>query len=332
MVTMTCQYSGFAAPHIDPSMTLKCSRRSVLQSLLALLAASAGNRSLGDPSQSTHVALEGSVTAVTNRLSLAQWSLNRMLKAGELLPLDFPAYAQRTFGFVAVEYVSTFYRTLPTDGSWVSELKKRCDDTAVASLLIMCDGEGELGDVDTAARRRAVLAHRRWLDAAAALGCHSIRVNARSTGTPSEQAACCADGLGQLCALAEPMKLNVLVENHGGISCDGEWVAGLMRTVNAKNCGTLPDFGNFLLEDGTMADRYAGVRAMMPFAKALSAKSYDFSDAGEETATDYRRMIDIARAAGYSGWIGVEYEGKKLSEVAGTTATRDLLIKLGCTL
>lgn len=270
--------------------------------------------------------------AVRNRISVAQWSLHKMLKAGTLAPLDFPQFVQTTFGIAGVEYVSTFYRAMAADGSWVSDLRNRANAAGVSSLLIMCDGEGDLGDPDTNARRAAVEAHRRWLDAAAALGCHSIRVNARSVGTADEQRARCADGLAQLSALALPMKLNVLVENHGGRSCDGEWVASVIRQVGATNCGSLPDFGNFLCEDGTMADRYAGVAAMMPFARAVSAKSYDFNAEGFETATDYPKMMGVVRSARYAGWIGVEYEGKRLCEVDGTKATRDLLLKLDCTL
>ena len=268
----------------------------------------------------------------SNRISLAQWSLHRMIKAGSLAALDFPQFARTTFGIAGVEYVSTFYRGMAADDLWVKDLRKRADGAGVTSVLIMVDGEGELGVKESSARRSAVEAHRRWLDAAAVLGCHSIRVNALGVGTSAEQIAQCADGLSQLSALALPMKLNVLVENHGGLSCDGAWVAKVVGAVGAPNCGTLPDFGNFRCDDGAMGDRYAGVAAMMPFARAVSAKSHDFDAAGAETATDYAKMLTIVRSTGYSGWIGAEYEGDRLSEVDGTKATRDLLIKLGCTL
>ncbi len=261
-----------------------------------------------------------------------------MLKAGTLDPLDFPAFARRTCGVAGVEYVSTFYRGLPLGGtsgsvpSWIHDLKGRADGAGVKSLLIMCDGEGDLGDPDSVARAKAVDSHRRWLDAAAFLGCHSIRVNARSSGTLSEQIDRCAEGFRALCAIAEPMKLSVIVENHGGLSCDGEWVASVVRKTAMGNFGTLPDFGNFRCEDGTMGDRYAGVKAMMPFARAVSAKSHEFDAAGNETATDFAKMMGIVRAAGYRGWVGVEYEGDKASEIAGTNATRDLLLRNGCVL
>ncbi len=267
-----------------------------------------------------------------NRVSLAQWSLHRMLKAGRLAPMDFPEYAKTTFGFTGVEYVSRFYAQMPPESDWARELKSRCDVAGVTSLLIMVDDEGDLGDPDAKGRQGAVESHRRWLDAAAVLGCHSIRVNAKSSGTAEEQRDLCADGIVRLCEFAQASGLAVLIENHGGMSCDGSWVAAVVRKVGMPNCGTLPDFGNFRCEDGTMRDRYEGVAAMMPYARAVSAKSHDFSGDGSETATDFGRMLEIVAAAGYEGWIGVEYEGKILDEVAGIVATRDLLLKHGCRL
>lgn len=270
------------------------------------------------------------VAMTKNRVSLAQWSLHRKIRDGQLDPMDFPAFARATFSLAGVEYVSLFYRQMPADGSWARELRRRADDAGVTSVLIMVDDEGEIGDPDSSARERTVEAHRRWLDAAAVLGCHSIRVNALSVGSPEVQCDLCADGIARLCEYAAPSGMAVIVENHGGMSCLGEWVAAVVKKVNLPNCGTLPDFGNFQCADGTMNDRYDGVRAMMPFARGVSAKSYDFDAGGEETSTDFARMLAIVRDGGYQGWIGVEYEGTVLGEIEGTLATRDLLLRNGC--
>ncbi|MDA1263199.1 MAG: sugar phosphate isomerase/epimerase [Planctomycetota bacterium] len=315
-------------------MTNDYSRRTILQMLFAgtMGALGADMKNARAEGQDVATPLPSVKPIIPNRISVAQWSFHRMFKSGELSPLDFASFAHKSCGVMGVEYVNSFYKSLPLDGSWVAELKKRADDIGVTSVLIMCDREGDIGDPDVAARRKAVMAHQRWLDAAATLGCHSIRVNARSVGSATEQAERCSDGLRQLCAIAAPMKLNVIVENHGGLSCDGEWVASVIRATAAANCGTLPDFGNFTCADGTKADRYAGVKAMMPFAKSVSAKSHEFNANGEEINTDYPRMMGIVRDAGYRGWIGVEYEGEKMGEVAGTNATRDLLLKQGCVL
>lgn len=255
-----------------------------------------------------------------------------MIRRGELEPLDFPAFARERFGIGIVEYVNSFYASRTDDANWVPELARRASASGVASRLIMCDGLGMVGDPDAGARAAAVRAHERWMDIAAALGCMAIRVNARSAGDADEQLKLCADGLRALCAAARTRQLRVLVENHGGLSCDGAWVARLMRAVSMPGCGTLPDFGNFTCADGTVADRYAGVEAMMPWAGAVSAKSGSFDAAGNETAIDYPRMMRIVRAAGYWGAIGVEYEGKALGEIEGIEATKSLLLRLGCTL
>ncbi|MDA1260665.1 MAG: sugar phosphate isomerase/epimerase [Planctomycetota bacterium] len=258
------------------------------------------------------------------RISLAQWSLHRTHGSGELPALDFPARA-RKLGFEGVEYVNSFFRDQVKDFGWLGELKRRCEAEGVRSLLIMCDGLGALGDANAAARARAIENHWPWLDAAKFLGCHSIRVNAQSSGTWEEQRGRAAEGLQMLTEVAQAYDLNVIVENHGGLSSNGKWLSEVIRTVNLPHCGTLPDFGNFSLGDGKWYDRYNGVRELMPFAKAVSAKSHDFDANGEEKNTDYRKMLRIVLDAGYRGWIGVEYEGGSISEEQGILLTKALL-------
>lgn len=263
-------------------------------------------------------------------ISLAQWSLHRTLrdpKSG-MTNLDFPSVARQQFEIDAIEYVNQFWKDKASDTTYLQQLQTRCDDAGVKSLLIMVDGEGQLGDPDRKARRRAINNHRPWLDAAAALGCHSIRVNAASRGNHGEQSRLAADGLRRLSEIAAPMQLNVLVENHGGWSSHAGWLAQTIKRVGMDNCGTLPDFGNFHLtrgEGGLEFNRYQGVKQLMPMAKAVSAKSHDFDDDGGERHTDYAKMMKIVREAGYRGHVGIEYEGDKLTEAEGILKTRDLL-------
>jgi L-ribulose-5-phosphate 3-epimerase len=262
------------------------------------------------------------------RISLAQWSLHRALRDGRLNHLDFAATARRDYGLDAVEYVNSFFKDKARDADYLRDMKQRAADAGVRSLLIMCDGEGNLGDPDDARRRQAVENHYRWVEAAKALGCHSVRVNTASSGSFEEQQKLAADGLRRLTEFGARHELNVLVENHGGLSSNGAWLAGVMRMVDHPRCGTLPDFGNFNLGDGKQYDRYQGVRELMPFAKAVSAKSHDFNDAGDEVHTDYRRMMKIVVDAGYRGYVGIEYEGSGLSEPEGIRATKRLLEKV----
>lgn len=259
------------------------------------------------------------------KISLAEWSLHRALNAGELTNLDFPAVTRDDYGIDAVEYVNSFFKDKARDEAYLAQLKQRCDDNGVTSVLIMCDGEGALGDPDDAARTTAVENHYRWIEAAKFLGGHSIRVNAQSRGTPDEQQNLAADGLRRLTEFAAQHDMNVIVENHGGLSSNGAWLAGVMRAVDHPRCGTLPDFGNFRIGQDEWYDRYEGVAELMPFAKAVSAKSHDFDEAGNETGTDYVRMMRIVLDAGYRGYVGIEYEGGGLSEPEGIRATKALL-------
>lgn len=265
-----------------------------------------------------------------NPISLAQWSLNREIFGGKLDPLRFAEVTMTRYGLGGCEYVNTFYKDKIGKEGYLADMKRVASDHGVKSLLIMCDGEGALGDPNEAKRIQAVDNHKRWLEAAKFLGCHSIRVNAQSMGTWEEQRDRAADGLARLSDLAKPHGLNVIVENHGGLSSNGRWLAEVMKQVDLPNCGTLPDFGNFSLGGGKWYDRYKGVEELMPFAKAVSAKSRQFDEAGNESQTDYARMMKIVRAAKYGGWVGIEWEGGSPSEHEGILLTKKILEKCGC--
>jgi len=259
------------------------------------------------------------------KISLAEWSLHKSIRAGKIDNRDFAKVSKQEFGINAIEYVNQFFADKARDKKYLAELKTRAEDQGVKTLLIMIDREGNLGDPDSQKRKVAVENHHKWVEAAKFLGCHSIRVNAASSGDYDEQLKLAADGLRQLCDFAKPHGLNVIVENHGGLSSNGKWLASVMKLVNLPNCGTLPDFGNFRVSGSDWYDRYLGVEELMPYAKAVSAKSHDFDAKGNETKTDYLKMMKIVLAAGYHGYVGIEYEGGKLDEFAGIKATKELL-------
>lgn len=265
------------------------------------------------------------------KISLAEWSVHRMLaaKTGETLTnLEFPQFAKEKCGIDAVEYVSRLFEKKEKEAGYIAELNSRCNDAGVRNVLIMVGSEsGDLGDPDEARRHQAVEEHRRWLDIAKTLGCKSIRVYARSKGTPQEQQKLAADGISRLTEYAVPYRMNVLIENHGGLSSNAEWLVGLLNRVGTPFCGSLPDFGNFKISPTETYDNYQGVRMLMPYAKGVSAKSYDFNEKGDETTLDYYKLLGIVVAAGYNGYVGIEYEGKRMGELEGILATKALLEK-----
>jgi len=256
-------------------------------------------------------------------ISLAEWSLHRTLSKGTITNLDFPRITKTVYGLDAVEYVSTFMRGKAEDTQYLTSLKDSCAKYGVKSLLIMVDGEGNLADTSLAARTKAVENHYKWVKAAQFLGCHSIRVNANGRGTMGQMQAAAIDGLGRLAEYASKYGINVIVENHGGNSSYGKWLAEIMKEINKPNCGTLPDLGNFY-----EYDRYTGVKELMPYAKGVSGKTYDFDAEGNETRVDYVKMMQIIADSKYSGYIDVEYEGSKLSEDEGIKASILLLKKV----
>ncbi len=263
-------------------------------------------------------------------ISLAEWSLHRALYSKEINHLDFISLARTKFEIDAVEYVNTFFFDKAKDKKYLNEMNIIAKDNGVKSLLIMCDNEGNLGDPNNEKRNKAVENHFKWADAAKFLGCHSIRVNARSDNnlSSSEQLNLAADGLNKLVDYCSRIEINTIVENHGGLSSNDKWLSELMKKVAHPNLGTLPDFGNFLIENDNWYDRYLGVEELMPYAKAVSAKSHEFNSNGDEVRTDYKRMMQIVLKSGYSGYVGIEYEGDKHSEYEGIQLTKDLLNKI----
>jgi len=306
-------------------------RRTFMKSAALAAAAISGGQlvharnSIGNPVIQEHPTRE-----LFFDISLAQWSLNKKLFGGELDNLDFPAYAKDKFDIHALEYVNQFFKDADTD--YIKELLKRTRDIGVKNVLIMIDGEGNLGDTDEEKRQKAVENHYRWVEHAHILGCHSIRVNAGGRGTAEEVGYAATRSLRTLGQFAADYGINVIVENHGGYSSRASWLVNVIRNTGMVNCGVLPDFGNFIIDrrpGGERYDLYLGLQELMPLAKGVSAKSHKFDEEGNEVDKDFYRLLRIVKDAGFRGYIGIEYEGSDLSQDEGVMATKKLLIKAG---
>lgn len=265
------------------------------------------------------------------KVSLAQWSLHRQFLQKKSPTTDFAKLAKEEFNINAIEYVNQFYADTYSQ-ALINELKKQSEDYGVRNVLIMVDQEGNLGASAAKERKQAIEKHKRWADMAHQLGCHSLRVNAYGDGDYKEQALQAAEGLNGLSDYCKPLGLSVCVENHGDLSSNGEWLAAVMQLADNPNVGTLPDFGNFVTNYETKEefDKYKGVKLLMPYAKGVSAKVFNFNDKGMEADIDYDRMFTMIKQVGYSGYIGIEYEGENngLTEFEGIHKTRDLLLRM----
>lgn len=275
------------------------------------------------------------------KLSLAQWSIHKMIREDGVDPYTFAEKA-KNWGFEGLEYVSQLYNPELSEADYseeamaafVEKSNAEAEKYGLKNVLIMIDGQGNLAVNDEAERDETVEKHKKWVDAAAAMGCHAIRVNLNGSSDPEEWKANSVDGLTKLSTYAKDKNINILVENHGGLSSNGALLAEVMETVKMDNCGTLPDFGNFCItrkpdswDCEVSYDKYKGVKELMPYAKAVSAKSNDFDEDGNDTQIDYVRMLEIVKEEGYTGYIGVEYEGNILDEEQGILATKELLLK-----
>ncbi|NQU82236.1 MAG: TIM barrel protein [Bacteroidetes bacterium] len=271
------------------------------------------------------------------KISLAQWSLHRNFNNGNLDPVDFAGIAINTYGINAIEYVNQFYKDSGEDEKFWINMKKRADNVDVKSLLIMVDDEGDLGITNDKERQKSIENHYKWVNAAKILGCHSVRVNAFGEDSKEAYSAAIIDSMGRLADYAAKENINIIIENHGLYSSNAKLITGIIKQVNKPNFGTIPDFGNWCLsakwgttqgECSEAYDMYQGVSEFLPYAKAVSAKSYNFNDKGEDTKIDYYKMLKIVKNSGYSGHIGIEYEGEILSEHEGILATKALIEKV----
>jgi|TARA_B110000467_G_C18317112_1_gene482375 L-ribulose-5-phosphate 3-epimerase len=246
--------------------------------------------------------------------------------------LDFPKVT-RELGIEACEYVNAFFPNREPETAFIKELNKRSKEEGINNQLIMIDKKGSLGDPDKKARMESVKLHQAWVDAAAEMGCHSIRVNASSAGSREEQLKLLTDGVTQLCEYSEKLGINILFENHGGFSSDGAFLAKLVDTINLPNCGNLPDFGNFYNRTTeTQYPMYEGTEAMLEKAMAVSAKAYDpvpnkpyyTQHYITPVVFDFRKMMHLVFESGYTGYYGIEYEGENLekNEKAGILRTK----------
>ena len=262
------------------------------------------------------------------RISLAEWSIHRAIESRLITNLDFPRIAREQFGIEGLEFVNGLWEAPTQD--YLRRLKSSMQKTGAKGVLLMCDGEGMMGHSERAQRIKAAENHRKWVQIAAELGCHSIRTNMYPDKQPATPAEIdefikrCSESFNNLCGYATAFKINVIIENHGGISSDPDVQVRLMKAVNLPNFGTLPDFGNFPKE----TDRYEAVRKLMPYAKGVSFKCYDFSPDGRETSFDLERMMQVVLEAGYHGWVGIEYEGSRLTEFEGIQAAKRALERL----
>jgi sugar phosphate isomerase/epimerase len=288
------------------------------------------------------------------KLALSQFSLASQFWTKQLDPLDFPAKTMKTFGIPGLDYCSMFFADKAKDSVFLNELKKRATDSGCHNLRIMIDAEGVLGDLNKDERKKAVENHYKWIDAAATLGCEMIRVNVEGEGDPKEVAKAAEESLKTLIEYGRKSNIDVIVENHIGISCNGAWLASVMKNMNSPHCGTLADFGNFCVNRtkpptndiaGWMQtkcleeyDRYKGIEELMPYAKGIHAKTHVFDADGNDTETDFSKMFHIIKQSGFNGWVSIEYEGgllkmygkdsKYLDDDAGVLATKKLVEKV----
>jgi hydroxypyruvate isomerase len=253
---------------------------------------------------STSIGSLGKPSTIRNRslkddISLAQWALVDEVRAGKWKTTEFAKIAREDFGLNGIEYVNTLFE-VPTE-DYLKTLKKNAEDHNVTSVLIMVDSEGD-GCMPTAeGRRQFEINHRKWIDAARYLGCSAIRTNCRGPeGVDKNEALKWAvESYNMLLEYAASAQINVVIENHGGVSNDADFMVALMKQVDSPYFGTYPDWR----EPSKEFDNYTYLEKTLPYAGGMS---YRNQPTEELTA----KMIRLTKSSGYRGWYGIESSGR----------------------
>jgi len=294
------------------------------------------NSVLGATALATTPMLSKGLQEKALQISLAQWSLHRSFQDGTLDSVDFASIAMEKYNIDALEYVNGLYPDKGKDEKFWKQMKDRSTDAGVKNLVMMVDDEGDLGSASENNRLQSVENHYKWVHAAKLLGCHTMRVNAFGDSDREIYRMAIMDGMSRLADYAAELDINIVIENHGLFSSDAALIAGIIKEVNRPNFGSFPDFGNWCLsakwgstqgDCDKIYDRYQGVAELLPYAKAVSAKSYNFNAKGEDTKIDYYRMMKIVKESDFKGYIGIEYEGMEKSEHEGIMITKNLMKK-----
>ena len=293
-------------------------------------------------------------------IGLQMYSFAPLIMQGKFDLLGFPDLVKNTYGINGAEYWSIPFMGRENDRDFLNDLKRRSDDNGVDNLIILVDdidiktmqSGPSLASSNKNDRDTAIDYHKKWVDVAKNIGCHSIRINLRSEEENDQKILeNSSESISKLIEFSKQDIISIVIENHGGITGDADWLVSLMKNVDSKHLGTLPDFGtyNFCIKRGNLNfqslsencedqyDKYLGVKKLMPYAKGVSAKSHEFDKDGEELSTNYSRMIKIISESNYKGYITIEYEGAMkgmfggegtyLSPHEGILATKKLINK-----
>lgn len=233
-------------------------------------------------------------------ISLAQWALVDEIRAGKWKNLDFPKISREDFGLNGIEFVNTLFE-VPTN-SYLNQLRKNADDHGVSMVLIMVDAEGDGCEPTAALRKQFDINHRKWIDIAHYLGCHAIRTNCRGPKDVDKKEALkwAAESYNMLLEYSQQAKISVVIENHGGVSNDPDWMVELMQEVNNLYFGTYPDWRR----PSDDFDNLDYLKKMLPWAGGMS---YRNQPTEELTA----KMISLCKDSGYKGWYGIESSGRE---------------------
>jgi sugar phosphate isomerase/epimerase len=250
-------------------------------------------------------------------LSIHQFSLKKLFDEGRLETFAYPDFVKQEFGLTSIEFAVEFCAALRADPKEGAALRDRSKQLGIKHRALLCGAQPALDAPSEMDRQTALEDHLKWAEVAEHLGCEFIRVRASSEGVRNKQLAHAAQGIGALCDALGDSPVSVLIENIAGFSRDPDWLVALINRVGPKRVGLIADFGNF---DG---DIYAGMQRLLPYAKSICTKSWNFDEEGNETTINFARMMRMIKESSFRGCIAIEYLGEE--PVVGVRKTAELI-------
>ena len=290
---------------------MNVTRRNFLQSMGALSLAQVGAWALPAGEAPMPSRLKTSLNAYSFYVELNRGMKNPEDPKGLTLKklLNFTA-AEGFEGIDLTGYFFSTYPQVPTDAV-IFAVK---DQAFKLGLSISGSGvKNDFTTADAAIRAEGVKRIKEWVGVCVKLGAPVLRVFADTNlpdkktwklaapGATREQVETwMADDLRACSEFAAQAGVYIGVQNHGDFLTSGAEHLSLLQRVNHPYCKAIVDTGKYLTEDP-----YVDMALVAPLAVNWQVKETPFGKPNKPL-TDMKRVVKIAREAGYRGFLPIE--------------------------
>jgi len=251
--------------------------------------------------------------------AICHYSFHRQYKAEGWTPLRLAEEVAR----LGVEGVDFHAGLLGSSEGATEQIRSAIEQTQRTLSGLSLSNNFNQADPDEL--RKQIDTVKQWLAVGAELGAPVMRIfggHLRNRYDPQarrEARRRVLDALGQVVEDAEKYGVVLALENHGGLPCTGEEQVEIIQAVDSEHLRATIDVGNYM---SCGQEGHIGTQITAPFAAYVHFKDYHkVMDSGAlwgwqtRPATVGQGDVDLyaclvaLKAAGYDGFIALEYEG-----------------------